>query len=249
MNESNAATSNELTRSDSASGHSPKPAILFEEVSKTFREAGKPHAVLQNVNLRIEPGQVVAILGRSGSGKSTLLNLMAGIDAPSSGLVQVAGIPIHELDERQRTLFRRHNVGFVYQFFNLIPTLTTLENVRLPLELRGLPEADAVARRWLGEVGLLDRADSDPDRLSGGEQQRVAVARALAGDPALVLADEPTGNLDVEIGDQVLALLCERSRSRKRTLVMVTHSRRVAALADRVLRVEERGVVEEAVEL
>ena len=220
-------------------------AILLEGVSKTFVEAGRPHVILEKVNLRIEPGEQVAILGRSGSGKSTLLNLMAGIDAPSEGRLEVAGVAIHDLDERQRTLFRRDNVGFVYQFFNLIPTLTTLENVRLPLELRGLDEADAIARRWLDEVGLLDRADSDPDRLSGGEQQRVAVARALAGDPTLVLADEPTGNLDAEIGDQVLALLCDRSRSRNRTLVMVTHSRRVAGLADRVLRVEARGVIEE----
>jgi putative ABC transport system ATP-binding protein len=220
------------------------PVVQLIAVSKVYSEAGRPHPVLEAVDLSLPAGEAVAVLGRSGSGKSTLLNLVAGIDEPSAGEVVVAGVPITRLSERERTLFRRGHIGFVYQFFNLIPTLTVLENVRLPLELVGRErEGDRRAHELLSAVGLEDRAGSFPDRLSGGEQQRVAIARALAADPPLVLADEPTGNLDAETGARVLELLCRLTRDRGRSLVMATHSREVAEAADRVLRVEGTRLV------
>ncbi|RIL11815.1 ABC transporter ATP-binding protein [bacterium] len=223
---------------------SPPPIVALRGVAKRYDEAGRPHTVLDDVSLELPEGEVVAILGRSGSGKSTLLNLIAGIDAPTAGVVEVAGVPVNRLSERERTLFRRHTIGFVFQFFNLIPTLTVLENVCLPLELTGRgPGAPAAALPLLDAVGLADRRDSYPDRLSGGEQQRVAIARALAADPRLVLADEPTGNLDAETGDRVLDLLVRLTRARGRSLIMATHSHAVAAAADRVLRVDGHHVV------
>ena len=221
-----------------------EPAVELVNVSKTYNEAGRPHPVLCDVTLALPEGQFVAILGRSGSGKTTLLNLVAGIDVPTAGQIRVAGQPITHLSERERTLFRRANIGFVYQFFNLIPTLTVLENVRLPLELLGGgTEATTHALELLAQVGLADRADSFPDRLSGGEQQRVAIARALASSPRVVLADEPTGNLDLETGMAVLDLLCRLTSARGRTLLIATHSRSVAASADRVLRVEDGRLI------
>src|SRR5205807_1231529 len=193
-------------------------------------------------------GELVVLLGRSGSGKSTLLNLLAGIDLPSAGEVVIDGVPLSRLGERRRTLFRRDHIGFVFQFFNLIPTLTVEENLLLPLELKGkLGAADRrAALALLGEVGLADRAGSFPDRLSGGEQQRLAVARALVHDPLLVLADEPTGNLDLETGLQVLELLDRLTRRAGKTMVMVTHSPEVIGLADRVFRIESCRLVEAA---
>jgi putative ABC transport system ATP-binding protein len=220
--------------------------VVLTGVGRTFMEGEKRHPVLRDVSLRVPEGRFVAILGRSGSGKSTLLNLVAGIDDPDAGEIVVDGTNITRLSERDRTLFRRRHIGFVYQFFNLIPTLTVLENVRLPLELagRGSSAASRAAMALLDEVSLADRADTYPDKLSGGEQQRVAIARALAADPRLVLADEPTGNLDVDTGEKVLAMLLRLTRDRGRTLLMATHSRTVAARADRVLRVEGDHVVE-----
>ncbi len=204
-------------------------------------------AVLEEVAFEVEAGTIVAILGPSGSGKSTLLNLLAGMDAPDAGEVEVAGIALHALGERERTLFRRDRIGFVFQFFNLIPTLTVLENLLLPLELGGgATEADrARARELLARVGLADREDAWPDRLSGGEQQRVAVARALAHQPELILADEPTGNLDQATGAEVLDLLEALVRETGTTLLMVTHSVEAAARADRILEVRG-GRIEEA---
>ncbi len=222
----------------------PAPAVVLEGVAKVFREGERPHAVLEDVDLVLPAGRFSVLLGRSGSGKSTLLNLIAGLDAPTRGRITVAGVTITDLSERDRTRFRRDHIGFVYQFFNLIPTLTVRENVALPLELAGRAgEARRAADALLDAVGLLDRADSAPDRLSGGEQQRVAIARALAADPPLVLADEPTGNLDLETGTRVLDLLRRLVAERQRTLVMATHSRAVAAIADVVLRVEGTGLV------
>jgi len=183
----------------------------------------------------------VAICGRSGSGKTTLLNLLAGLDQPSEGRVVVGGLCVNEATDRERTLFRRDHVGFVFQFFNLVPTLTVAENVRLPAELGGRPggEAAARARSLLARVGLDDRADDFPDALSGGEQQRAAIARALVRDPRLVLADEPTGNLDDATGGAVLDLLLEATRGALKTLVLVTHSREVAGRADRVFTIDD----------
>jgi len=193
--------------------------------------------VLDGVEATIERGEFIVLLGRSGSGKSTLLNLISGIDLPTSGRVVLGGVDVTRETEQARTLFRRHHIGFVFQSFNLIPTLTVAENLLLPLELSGaLTEAETQrALDILGEVGLRDRADSFPDRLSGGEQQRVAIARALAHDPLLILADEPTGNLDYQTAEQVLGLIDRLVRQAGKTTLMVTHDRSLIDLADRVL--------------
>ena len=182
-------------------------------------------------------GETIALRGRSGSGKSTLLNLVSGIDLPDSGEVVVAGQRIATLNERDRTLFRRRHIGFVYQAFNLVPTLTVGDNVRLVLELNRVEDkrADATVFRLLDAVGLADRVDSYPDVLSGGEQQRVAIARALAHDPSVVLADEPTGNLDDDSAARVLELLDSLVREAGGTMIIATHSASVAARCDRVL--------------
>jgi putative ABC transport system ATP-binding protein len=224
----------------------PGPLIELRDVTRTYEEGGRTRAVLRGASATIGRGELAVLVGRSGSGKSTLLNLLSGIDLPSSGAVIIDGVDISALSERDRTLFRRDHIGFVFQFFNLIPTLTVEENLLLPLELKG--GLDAGRRRaaldLLAEVGLADRAASYPDRLSGGEQQRVAVARALAHDPLLVLADEPTGNLDLETGLQVLEILDRLTRQSGKTMVMVTHGREVVGLADRVFRVEGGRLVE-----
>ncbi len=202
--------------------------------------------VLCDLSAAFARGEFVAILGKSGSGKSTLLNVVSGIDCADSGAVWLDHQNLTALDERQRTLFRRHNVGFVFQFFNLIPTLTVWENVTLPLELVGA-SAGEVRRRaepLLDAVGLLDRQKTWPDRLSSGEQQRVAIARALVHDPLLVLADEPTGNLDQETGKQVMELLDRLTRQAGKNLILVTHSLEAAAHADRVLHLREGQLVE-----
>ncbi len=215
--------------------------LALRHVSKSYREADTRRVVLEDVNLDVERGEFVAVTGRSGTGKSTLLNLISGIDVPDSGAIVLDGVDLTALDERERTLKRRHAVGFVFQFFNLIPTLSVAENLMLPLELIGsYPDAarDRVTT-MLERVDLASRAESFPDRLSGGEQQRVAVARALVHEPDLVLADEPTGNLDAETGRMVLTLLCDMSRDAGKTLIIVTHSEEAAARAGRVLRIED----------
>jgi putative ABC transport system ATP-binding protein len=219
--------------------------IRLAGVTRTFREGGAERAVLRGVDAEIRRGEVVALLGRSGSGKSTLLHLIGGIDLPTAGEVEVAGVSLTRASERTRTLFRRQHVGFVFQFFNLIPTLTVEENLLLPLELngRGGEPGRRAAHALLDEVGLRDRAATFPERLSGGEQQRVAVARALAHDPDLVLADEPTGNLDLDTGRQVLRLLDRLTRQAGKTLVIVTHAAEVAGLADRTLRLQDGRLV------
>jgi putative ABC transport system ATP-binding protein len=221
----------------SAASHSPDQALVrLENITKSYEEGGQTRAVLQGVTAGFQAGQFTAIRGRSGSGKSTLLNLIAGIDSPSTGEIYVGEVCITRLSPRARTLFRRDNLGFIFQFFNLIPTLTVIENIRLPGELAGRTDAPLRARalELLDLVGLADRQNIFPDRLSGGEQQRVAIARALAQDPRLVLADEPTGNLDDKTGNAVMALLDSVTRQAGKTLVMVTHSRQIAARADQV---------------
>ncbi|HEV3076933.1 MAG TPA: ABC transporter ATP-binding protein [Thermoanaerobaculia bacterium] len=228
-----------------------RPLIEIRDLSRSYVEGGREqleHPVLRGATAKIRRGELVVLLGRSGSGKSTLLNLLAGIDLPSSGEVVIDGVPLSRLGERQRTLFRRDHIGFVFQFFNLIPTLTVEENLLLPLELKGkLRPADRqAALALLAEVGLADRGGSFPDLLSGGEQQRLAVARALVHDPLLVLADEPTGNLDLETGLQVLELLDRLTRRAGKTMVMVTHSPEVIGLADRVFRIESCRLAEAA---
>lgn len=221
---------------------SPSPGFIrLERLSKSYSEANRRRVVLHDVSMDFARGESVAILGKSGSGKSTLLNLMGGIDWADGGAVWLDGQNLTAMDERRRTLFRRQHIGFVFQFFNLMPTLTVWENVTLPLELNGAP---ATQIRQQGEalldaVGLLDRRRAYPDRLSGGEQQRVALARALVHDPLLVLADEPTGNLDEETGRQVLALLDRLTRQAGKNLALVTHSDDAARIADRVLHLRD----------
>jgi putative ABC transport system ATP-binding protein len=206
-------------------------------LTKVYPEASGDRVVFRDLAFGVETGEIVVLLGPSGSGKTTLLNLISGIDLPTEGRVVIDGVDLTGLSERERTLFRRDRVGFVFQFFNLIPTLTIEENVLLPLELSGRdgPADHERARALLAEVGLADRASVFPDRLSGGEQQRVAVARALAHDPAVVLADEPTGNLDRETGQRVLALLEELARGRGKTVLIVTHSEETVERADRAV--------------
>jgi putative ABC transport system ATP-binding protein len=217
--------------------------VRLDHVSKDYSEGGERRQVLKDAELRVAEGEFVAIRGRSGSGKSTILNLVAGIDQPTGGDVVVAGTSLCRLSPAERTLFRRDHVGFVFQFFNLIPTLRVLENVLLPAELARQAGARVRALELLAAVGLADRAEAYPDRLSGGEQQRVAIARALVRDPRLVLADEPTGNLDDATGASVMALVDSVTRRAGRTLLLATHSREVAALADRVLTIEDGRLV------
>ncbi len=225
----------------------PGPAVELLHVSKTYREGDSERAVLSDVSVAIEPGEIAVLVGRSGSGKSTLLNLIAGIDRPTSGRVVVDGTDLTALDEDARTRFRRRRIGFVFQFFNLIPLLTVEENLLLPLDLNGMNDTVGLARArgLLERVGLGDRGASLPDRLSGGEQQRVAIARALVHDPALILADEPTGTLDAETAAAVLALLDGLAREAGKTVVMVTHSREVVGVADRIFAIQRGRLVEQ----
>ena len=224
-----------------------RPAVELDRVSKTYREGDSERAVLREVSVAIEPGEIAVLVGRSGSGKSTLLNLIAGIDRPTSGRVLVDGTDITALDEDARTRFRRRHIGFVFQFFNLIPLLTVEENLLLPLQLNGAADAAGVARALalLDRVGLGGRGASLPERLSGGEQQRVAIARALVHDPTLILADEPTGTLDAETATSVLGLLDTLVRESGKTVVMVTHSREVVGVADRIFATERGRLVEQ----
>ena len=202
--------------------------------------------MLEGASAAIQAGEMVVLLGRSGSGKSTLLHLGAGLDLPDSGDVLLEGRSLPGMTERERARLRRDRVGFVFQAFNLIPTLTVEENLLLPIELRGAVDSAARQRALeiLDAVGLADRQKSFPDRLSGGEQQRVAIARALAHDPALVLADEPTGNLDLDTGLEVLELLDRLTRRLGKTLVMVTHGAEVVGMADRVFRLDHGRLLE-----
>ena len=222
------------------------PQVELVDLHKSYREGDRLHTVLAGASASIASGERLAILGPSGSGKSTLLNLISGIDLPGAGRVRIGDVDLTGLAERERTLFRREHVGFVFQFYNLLPTLTALENLLLPLELKGAigPAHEAQARALLERVGLLDRSDTFPDRLSGGEQQRVALARALVHRPGLVLADEPTGNLDEDTGREVADLLDDLVTSHGGTLIVVTHSRTLAGRMDRVMRVDQGRLVE-----
>jgi len=222
--------------------------IRLDGVTHSYQEAGNRHQVLRNIDLAIAGGEKVALLGRSGSGKSTLLNLVSGIDLPDSGTITLDGMVINTLDETRRTRFRRAQIGFIYQFFNLVPSLTAVENVALVLELNGITGQSARDQSiaMLARLGVADKADSFPSRLSGGEQQRVAMARALVHAPGIVLADEPTGNLDARTGDQVLAVLHEVLGERGSALLMVTHSLAVARTADRIITLEEGVITEQA---
>jgi putative ABC transport system ATP-binding protein len=229
-------------------GSSAEQFLQLSNLSKSYREGDRLRAVFQRVELAVMPGEVVAILGKSGSGKTTLLKLVSGIDRVDEGEIILAGQRLTSLSEREWTLFRRKAIGFIFQFFNLIPTLSVWENVILPLELNGMTSSADMKRaeELLATVGLADRKPAFPDRLSGGEQQRVAIARALVHDPLLVLADEPTGNLDEDTGRQVLALLERLTRQAGKSMLLVTHSLEAAAIADRVFSLREGQLVAQA---
>ena len=222
------------------------PAVELRHLGKTYREGEAERVVLRDVSLTIAGGEIVVLVGRSGSGKSTLLNLIAGIDRPTAGTVAVNGTDLTALDEGARTRFRRRHIGFVFQFFNLIPLLTVEENLLLPLDLNGRADEKGVARAraLLERVGLAGRGDSCPERLSGGERQRVAIARALIHEPDIILADEPTGNLDADTAAGVLDLLDALAREAGRTVLMATHSREVIGVADRIFTIERGALVE-----
>jgi len=221
-------------------------AVTLRQVAKGFQEGSQRRVVLDTLDAEVGRGEIIALYGPSGSGKSTLLNLMSGVDLPDAGTIEIAGIVVSALDERARTIFRRRRIGFVFQFFNLLPTLTVRENVLLRLALDGRDDAAgrAYATQLLADVGLSERADSFPDRLSGGEQQRVAVVAALAHRPELVLADEPTGNLDVDNAARVLALMERLVRASGAAMVIATHSPDVARIADRTWTMSRGRVVE-----
>lgn len=213
--------------------------IVFNEVNKSYREGGVTRPVLSAVSFEIDKGEFVAIQGPSGSGKSTLLNLMAGLDVPDSGTILIDGRQISSMNEHERTLFRRRNIGFVFQAYNLIPTLSVAENVAFSIELNHLEsEFDGRVSELLEQIGLADRGTSFPDHLSGGEQQRVAVARAIAHKPRLILADEPTGNLDIQTESTVMSLMSLLHRKNETTLIVATHSSEVAGRANRTLQLQ-----------
>ena len=218
--------------------------IELREVSKTVMSGTEPLTILHPLSLQIPHGQFVAIVGPSGSGKSTLLGLIAGLDAPTSGSVLIDNVDITRLDEDALARLRGEKVGFVFQFFHLIPSLTAYENVAVPMEIAGLDDARARAGQLLEEVGLTGRAHHYPSQLSGGEQQRVALARALANNPPIVLADEPTGNLDSANGRHILELLRKIHHGRGTTIVLVTHDAELAAIADARLMMRDGRVVE-----
>lgn len=215
--------------------------ITLDNLEKGYLEGDRLRTVLHGASATFSRGEFVAIVGKSGSGKSTLLNLISGIDLLDKGTISINGENLTGLDDQRRTLFRLNKIGFIFQFFNLIPSLTVMENVTFPAELKGysVREARSRAEPLLEEVGLADRIETFPDRLSGGEQQRVAIARALINDPVLVLADEPTGNLDEGTGLHVLHLLDKISRQAGRNILLVTHNHEAAAFADRILYLRE----------
>ena len=220
--------------------------IQLKDISKSFVEGGKSRVVLDRLNAEFDSGQLSIILGKSGSGKSTILNLISGIDTPDQGQILIGEKKVSSMSDYERTLFRRHHIGFVFQFFNLIPTLTVLENVMLIQELDGMGtrENREKAIQILDQVGLADRKDTTPENLSGGEQQRTAIARALAHNPSIILADEPTGNLDHETGSLVMEMMLKLTRDLGKTLIMATHSAEVTNLADAVYGIQDGKIMQ-----
>jgi len=223
--------------------------ISVRNLTKIYGTGDTAVTALDNVSLDVNPGEFVAVMGPSGCGKSTLLHLLGGLDRPTNGQVMIDGHNLGDLPDKKLTELRRRRVGFIFQFFNLIPVLTAVENAALPVTLDGVRPAQAMAKaeEWLEKVGLGDRQSHRPDQLSGGQQQRVAIARALVADPALVLADEPTGNLDTHASDEIAALLRQVANEWGRAVVMVTHDPRIAAYADRILFLKDGAIADETI--
>lgn len=218
--------------------------VRLKNVGKTYSEGNTNHIVLNNFELNIPDGEIIILFGKSGSGKSTLLNIISGIDVADSGSVEIDETDITSLSEKERTLIRRKKIGFIFQFFNLIPTLTVKENLQLPLELNNTENQEEKINSILTEVGLLERANTYPDKLSGGEQQRISIARALIHNPDIILADEPTGNLDYETSLQIIDLLDRVVKKKGKTMIMVTHSKDVIGLADRIITLKDGKISE-----
>ena len=219
----------------------PGPAVVFSSVSKEYKLGGKTVTALDHVSFEVKPNQLVVFLGPSGAGKTTVLNLIAGLEKPSAGEVQVLGIDIKGSSENELSTFRAANVGFIFQSYNLVSTLTTSENVELMMELAGWSDSarnEKLTGQLIEQVGLSERKDHLPAQLSGGEQQRVAIARALANDPRLILADEPTGNLDTRTGSEIISLLQDLKNNRGKSVIITTHDDRIVQTADTVHRVE-----------
>ena len=222
--------------------------IQLRGISKTVQSGGRPLTILHPLDLTIGAGEFMAVVGPSGSGKSTLLGLLAGLDAPTSGEILIDGTDITRLGEDELARLRGEKIGFVFQFFHLVPSLTAFENILVPTEIAGRRDATARAKTLLDEVGLADRGHHYPSQLSGGEQQRVAIARALANDPPIVLADEPTGNLDSTTGRHIMDILLHVRRSRQTTLVLVTHDAELASIADSRLVLRDGRPVDRPIE-
>jgi putative ABC transport system ATP-binding protein len=223
--------------------------IQTENLTKIYGSGETAVTALDHVNIRVKEGEFVAVMGPSGCGKSTLLHLLGGLDRSSEGKVVIDGTSLADMKDDDLTRLRRQRIGFVFQFYNLIPVLTAAENASLPVTLDGVKPAEARKRaaEWLQRFGLGDRLNNRPDQLSGGQQQRVAVARALMAEPALILADEPTGNLDTRSGDEIAALLRDVTKKYGRTVVMVTHDPRIAAYADRIIFLKDGKIVDETI--
>jgi putative ABC transport system ATP-binding protein len=223
--------------------------VQTENLTKIYGTGETAVTALNRVNMKINSGEFVAVMGPSGCGKSTLLHLLGGLDRPTGGTVTVDGTALASMKDDDLTKLRRKRIGFVFQFYNLIPVLNAAENAALPVTLDGLPPAESKRRavEWLQKFGLGDRLANRPDQLSGGQQQRVAIARALIADPALILADEPTGNLDTRAADEIAALLARVSKEFGRAVVMVTHDPRIAAYAGRIIFLKDGAVVDETV--
>lgn len=217
--------------------------LSAKALCKSYGSGENQVKALDHVSLSVENGEFVAVIGTSGSGKSTLLNLLGGLDTPTSGEVLVAGKDLFQMDDESRTIFRRRNIGFVFQNYNLVPVLNVYENVVLPIELDGTKIDTDYVQTILHTLGLEEKAQAMPNQLSGGQQQRVAIARALAAKPAILLSDEPTGNLDSKTGMDVIALLKMTSQAFHQTIVMITHNEEIALMADRMVRIEDGKVV------
>lgn len=218
--------------------------LKAENLKKYYDENTVPVRALDGVDITIDQGEFVAIVGTSGSGKSTLLNMLGGLDRPTSGSVTVDGKKIFELTDEELTIFRRRKIGFVFQAFNLVPVLTVYENIVLPIQLDGNPVDEKFVDQVIASLGLKEKVENLPNQLSGGQQQRVAIARALATKPSIILADEPTGNLDSKTSQDVLGLLKMTSVKFKQTIVMITHNEEIAQMADRIIRIEDGKVYE-----